>query len=89
MKMKKNNSLLLIIALLFIFISCEDLKDPACERGIAVVPSVSDVNPAIFDSKNLDNSYVQFVVDVPEGSHADKIEIVASYQDNLERVLVK
>ena len=78
-----------IITLFMIFLSCEKVEDPAGLRGKAVIPIISDVNPAIFDSKDLEHSYVEFKIDVPAGTHPDKIVIQGSYQTNLERIALK
>jgi hypothetical protein len=86
--MKKIITLGTIFTVIMLLFSCEELKDPAGLRGKAVVPYLKDVNPAIFDSKDLENSYVQFVVDLPEGATADKIVIEGSYKDNFERVVI-
>jgi len=66
--------------------SCEEVKDPAGLRGEAVIPVISDINPGIFDSKDLENSYVQFIINVPAGTHMDKVTIIGSYKDNFERI---
>jgi hypothetical protein len=87
--MKKIRILGLIITLIMIFLSCEELPDPAGRRGIAVVPAITDIDPGIFDSKNLTNSYVEFVITVPAGTQPEKITIVGSYQDNFERITIK
>ena len=86
--MKEIKTLGCIIALIFLSISCEELPDPAGKRGIAVVPSIDDIDPGIFDSKDLANSYVEFVVSVPEGDSPEKITVLGSYQDNYERVVI-
>ena len=78
----------LIITLLLIYSSCEELPDPAGLRGVAVVPAITDVDPGIFDSKDLENTYVQFVITVPEGSVPEKISVLGSYQDNFERTVI-
>lgn len=69
-----------------LFFSCEELPDPAGRRGVAVVPGISDINPGIFDSKDLVHSYVEFVISVPVGSKVDKITVIGSYSDNSEGV---
>lgn len=85
-KMKKIKTIGLSFTLLLIFMSCEELPDPAGERGTAVVPGITDINPGIFDSKDLGNSYVEFKVIIPAGERADKITVQCSYKDNFERV---
>ncbi len=84
--MKKIKILGLIITLLMIVVGCEEVKDPAGLRGVAVIPAISDLNPGIFDSKDLVNSYIEFVVDLAPGSQADNVTIQGSYNGNLERV---
>ena len=43
-KMKKINKLGLIFTLIMIFMSCEELPDPAGLRGKAVVPAITNIN---------------------------------------------
>lgn len=86
--MKEIKKIGLIITLLLLFSSCEELPDPAGLRGVAVVPAITDIDPGIFDSKDLENTFVQFVITVPEGSRPDKISVLGSYQDNYERVVL-
>ena len=88
LKMKELKKIGLIITLICVFTSCDKLPDPAGLRGVAVVPAITDINPGIFDSKDLENTYVEFNITVPEGSHPDKITILGSYMDNFERVLI-
>jgi hypothetical protein len=75
-----------IVASLILFAGCEQLPDPAGVRGIAVVPAITDINPGIFDSKDLEHSYVEFRVTLPEGAHADKVTVAGSYGNNRENV---
>ncbi len=86
--MKRIKTLGLIITLITILFSCEELPDPAGQRGVAVVPAISDIDPGIFDSKDLANSYVEFRVTVPAGTQPEKITVAGSYEDNLERVTI-
>lgn len=84
--MKNIKTLGIIITLIIIFFSCEKIKDPAGERGVAVIPVISDVNPGIFDSKDLLNSYVEFKVSASAGTYIDKVTVQASYAGDLQRV---
>jgi len=86
--MKKIKILGFIVMLMMYSISCEELPDPAGQRGTAVVPAITDVNPGIFDSKDLENSYVEFTVIVPPGEQVNKIIVQGSYKDNYERVTI-
>jgi|WetSurMetagenome_2_1015567.scaffolds.fasta_scaffold08295_4 hypothetical protein len=77
-----------IILLAAALITCKKLPDPAGVRGVAVVPAIEDINPGIFDSKNLESSYVEFSITVPEGTTPDRISVEASYNGNPEKVKV-
>jgi hypothetical protein len=80
--MKKIKILGFIITLIMFSISCEDLPDPAGERGVAIVPGISGLNPGVFDINDLQNSYVRFTVSLPEGASTDKITLICSYNNN-------
>lgn len=78
-----------LIIIIFLAFGCQETeKDPAGQRNVAVVPLISAVNPGIFDSKDLQNAYVQFVVSIEPVSKVDKIDIVGSYKDILSRVKI-
>jgi hypothetical protein len=87
--MRTINILGAVITLIMIFIGCEKAKDPAGQRNIAVIPVISDVNPGIFNSTDLENAYVEFKASEPAGRRIDKITIVGSYGENSERILIK
>lgn len=87
--MRKIKILGSIFTLVIIFSGCEKAKDPAGLRDVAVVPLISDVNPGIFNSKDLENSYIEFRTSVPTGQQADKITIIGSYQNNSEGIVIK
>jgi len=80
--MKKIKILGFIVILMMYSISCEELPDPAGERGVGVVPAISGLNPAVFDINDLQNSYVRFTVNLPEGTSVSKATLVASYNNN-------
>lgn len=77
-----------IAALLVLFAGCEELPDPAGLRGVAVIPAITDINPGIFDSKDLEHSYVEFRVNLPEGTQADKVTVTGSYGNSGESVIL-
>lgn len=85
-KMKRIKPILLTIILVMIFFGCEEVKDPAGQRNVGVVPLMSDVN-GIFISGEL-SSFIQFKVDLESGVTVDKAEIVVSSQDNFQRVKI-
>jgi hypothetical protein len=80
--MKNRKTLGLLITLIMIFISCEQLPDPAGERGVAVVPGISNLNPGVFDINDLGNSYVRFTVTIPEGATVSAATLIGSYNNN-------
>jgi len=82
--MKKFKILGFILLLIMLSISCEELPDPAGERGVGVVPDISNLNPGIFDSKSLSTTYVEFTVNLAAGATAEKVTVVGSYNDNNE-----
>jgi hypothetical protein len=89
-KMKKIKVLGLITTLIIIFFSCEDeIYNPVGQRNTAVIPAISDLDPGIFDSKDLLNTYIEFKISLSPGTTAEKVAIVASYEDNFERVTIK
>lgn len=84
--MRKIKILGSVIILIMIFLGCEKVKDPAGQRDVAVIPLISDINPGIFNSKDLKNSYVEFKVSLESGKQADKAIIEGSYKNNYERI---
>ncbi len=86
--MKKIKISGLIVTLIMIFISCEELPDPAGERGVAVVPAISGLNPAVYDINDLENSYVKFTVSIPEGTSVTKATLIGSFNNNHSDVTI-
>jgi len=86
--MKKYKILGLIAFLFLTFFSCEELADPAGLRGEAVVPVLKDVDPAVFDSNDINNTFVQFTVDLNEADKASVSEVAVqvSYNGKQQRV---
>lgn len=70
-----------LIALMFLGLtSCED-ETLDLNKGFGVVPQVSGINPATFDSNNKTTTFVRFTVSIPEGQVApSEVIIVASYK---------
>lgn len=86
--MKKFNLLGLLVMLVMLFSGCEKADDPAGQRGVAVIPVISNVEPGIFNSKDLVNSYVEFVVKFDSGMVGGKTVIVGSYNGKMERIQI-
>jgi len=80
--MEKYKVLGLIVTLIMIFFSCEELPDPAGVRGVGVVPGIEDLDPGVFDSKDLSKTYVEFTLTLPAGSSAEKVNIVGFLNDS-------
>ncbi|RUT78631.1 hypothetical protein [Ancylomarina longa] len=78
--MKKYKILSVIIILGLFFGACDDTNENLVgSRGLAIIPVVTDVNPAFYTS-DLANSYVEFVVDLPEGESVDAAEVQVTYK---------
>jgi hypothetical protein len=73
--MKKTKAFGFVLTLLLI-IGCEELPDPAGLRGVAVIPSITDLAPGCFNSKDLANSYIEFVINVPAGTKPDRLQLL-------------
>jgi hypothetical protein len=86
--MKRFKIFGLIATMVLTFASCEtEVIDPAGLRGEGVVPSISNVNPAVYDSNDLENTFVQFSVGIDDPAVSEAI-IVASYKNDLRRTEV-
>jgi hypothetical protein len=83
--MKNIKILGLIVTLMIMILSCEDSVDPAGERGIGVVPVITDANPSFFLAADMVNSYVEFVVNLTDGATASGGVIQASLNGEGER----
>ncbi|MHA7110610.1 hypothetical protein ACRTDU_10820 [Sunxiuqinia elliptica] len=78
--MKKINILAFFFAFVLILASCEDTNENLVGyRGAAVVPEISDINPAFYTS-DLANSFVAFKVALPEGENVDAAELQVTYK---------
>ncbi len=84
--MKKIVLFLFALITVFYVGGCDEKDDPAGLRGVGIVPGITDVNPAIFDSKDLENSYVEFKISLPDGVVADEATIVGSYNGDGARL---
>jgi hypothetical protein len=83
--MKRFKIFGLIATLVLTFASCEtEVEDPAGLRGEGVVPSISNVNPAVYDSNDLNNTFVQFSVGVDDPA-VNEVIVVASYKGDKRR----
>ena len=88
--MKKIKFLGLIVTLMvMMFSGCKKTtEDPAGSRGVAVIPVISNIKPGIFNSKDLVNSYVEFVVDLGTATPGATAVIQGSYNNDLKRIKI-
>jgi len=78
---------LVIIAALFVTISCEDTNENLVQqRGVAVNVSMSDAIPAFF-TDDLANTFVEFDLELPEGATVDKADLEVVFED--KKAIVK
>ena len=83
--MKKYKFLAFLAAIVITFSACEtDVDDPAGVRDEGVVPSITNLKPAVFDVNDPENTFIKFDVDVD--SRVSEVVVVASYNGDLRRV---
>ncbi len=80
--MEKIKILGFIVLLMMYSISCEELPDPAGERGVAIVPGITGLDPGVFDVNDLPNAFVQFTVVLAPGTSTPKATLVCSFNNN-------
>lgn len=86
--MKKYKLLIFLAAMILSFSACEtDVDDPAGPRNEGVIPSITNLNPAVFDVNDLANTFIKFDVDVT--SAVSEVVVVASFNGDLRRVTLK
>lgn len=79
MKGKNIYSVLILFFVMFLG-ACENTNEILIkERGVAVVPGITNLEPAFYTT-DFDNTYIQFDVDLPEGESVDKAEIHAVFK---------
>jgi hypothetical protein len=84
--MKRIKIIGTIITLLIMIIGCEDVKDPAGQRNIGIVPIISDINGIYISGES--NSFIHFKVDLQSGTTVENAIIEVSSQDNYQRVKI-
>lgn len=83
--MKKFKIIGLIAALVLTFSSCEtEVVDPAGLRDVGVVPKITNLNPAVYDSNDLENTFVQFTIEVDDPK-VNEVIVVASFNGDKKR----
>ena len=84
--MKRIKTIGLTIVLVIILFGCEDIKDPAGQRNVGIVPLISDVNGIFISGEP--SSFIQFKVDLQSGATVENAEIEVSSQENFQRVKI-
>jgi hypothetical protein len=84
--MKRIKTIGLTFVLVIIFFGCEDIKDPAGQRNVGIVPLISDVNGIFISGEP--SSFIQFKVDLQSGAAVEKAEIEVSSQENFQRLKI-
>lgn len=83
--MKRYRIFGLIAVIALAFTSCEtEVIDPAGARDEAIIPEITELRPAVFDSKDMENTFVQFTLNVDEPSVSEAI-VIASYNNDMSR----
>ncbi len=87
--MKTFKTITFLVAMVLAFTSCEtEVVDPAGVRGEGVVPSITNLNPAVFDVNDPANTFVQFDLDV-DSDVVSEVKLIVSYNGDMKRVEVK
>lgn len=87
--MKTTKILTFLVAMVFAFTSCEtEVEDPAGARGFGFVPSITNLNPAVFDVNDPSNTFIQFDLDA-DANVVSEVKLIVSYNGDMKRVEVK
>lgn len=87
--MKTTKILTFLVAMVFAFTSCEtEVEDPAGLRGVGFVPSITNLNPAVFDVNDPSNTFIQFNLDA-DPNIVSSVKLIVSYNGDMKRVEVK
>ena len=84
--MKRIKIVKLFILLVIIFFGCEEVKDPAGQRNVGIVPLLSDINGMFISGEP--SSFIQFKVDLQSGATVENAQIVVSSRDNFQRLKI-
>lgn len=79
----------LVALMILTFASCEtEVVDPAGTRDEGAVPAITELNPAIFDSNDIENTFVKFTINIDDAKVTEAI-IVASYNFDTSRIEIQ
>lgn len=81
--MMRKNILNILCALLILIVSCDDTNENLVgQRGEAVSPNIESITSSFFDLSDLDNAFVEFVVNAEFPSEVSKVYIKVDYNGN-------
>lgn len=87
--MKTNKILAFLVALVIVFTSCEtEVEDPAGNRGVGFVPSITNLNPAVFDVNDPANTFLQFDLNA-DPNIVSEVKLLVSYNGLQQKKEVK
>lgn len=85
--MRRFNIIAIFFAFALILGGCKDTNENLVgSRGLAVVPLISNLSPAVFDSNDLANTYVEFKLDVPDKTLLENAIVKVSLNGKSQRV---
>jgi hypothetical protein len=85
--MKHINIIAIFFTFALLIVGCKDTNENLVgSRGLGVVPIISDLQPAVFDSNDLENTYVEFKLDVEDKSKLENAIIKVSLNGKMQRV---
>lgn len=84
--MKRIKAIGLTILLVIVFFGCEEVKDPAGQRNVGIVPLITDVSGIYISGES--NSFIQFKVNLESGATVEKAEIVVSSRVDYQRLKI-
>lgn len=87
--MKTNKIITFLVAMALAFTSCEtEVEDPAGLRSVGIVPSITNLNPAVFDVNDPPNTFIQFDLDA-DSDVVSEIKLIVSYNGDKKRAELK
>lgn len=86
--MKNIKLIILAFCTVFVATSCNEDIDPSGERGLPVA-SIKNITQAIYLKTDLENTYVEFDVDLAEGLTADSGEVQVSINGEAQQVTLQ
>jgi hypothetical protein len=83
--MKKYKILAFMAAMVLTFSACEtEVDDPSGLRSVGVIPAITNIDPAVFDINDLENTFIEFDIDAT--SEVNEVVFVASFNGDMRRV---